>query len=674
MNKHCITIFRLLILLITFFQAPAYTFGSPSNSKHVLVLHSYHQGFTWTDHITTGIQTAFQESPLNIQLFIEYMDTKRNNPSESFRLLKQTYKFRYSNQKIDLIIVSDNNAFDFLLKERDDLFPGVPIVFCGINNFEDRMILGQKGITGIVEDIDIAGTIQLLLRLHPDTTQIAVVNDSTPTGLQNQEKLKKTIPLFESSVEFLDMIDLSVMELKYSLSKLPMNSAVLLFTFHYDRTGRHLTTEEYLSSVTESSHVPVYGFWDQYMGLGITGGVVVNGKEHGRQAAAAAIRILKGRQPDSISVLSKSPNIVMLDFRKIKQFGILASELPHGSLITNKPESLYYRYKQVIWIFSAIISGLLFVIAVLMRNIKHRKRAEKNLRKAEASLIRSREELEIRVKERTEELTKINVALNEEVAERKKTEKELDLVNKEMEQMLNVTSHDLKTHLSAIGSYTRLLDHSIKNILTEVENKTIPTEGKDLLKTFINDVLETHTFFKANASKLDSLVKSLLNLSRSGIVELDLKELDMNNLINEVCDAFEFRFKQDGVKLNISKLPSCIGDESQINQVFSNLIDNALKFLSPEQSGIITIKSHIDNGQACYTIEDNGIGIAPDKQEKVFEIFYQINRQPGKGEGMGLALIRRIIERHNGTIWVESEPGIGSKFHVTMPCRKTALK
>ena len=166
---------------------------------------------------------------------------------------------------------------------------------------------------------------------------------------------------------------------------------------------------------------------------------------------------------------------------------------------------------------------------------------------------------------------------------------------------------------------------------------------------------------------MDSLLSGLLRLSRLGRAALTIKELDMNKLLSDIVETFEYKIKEKGITPQIGELPPCLGDETQINQVFSNLVDNSLKYLDPHRTGTIKISGRKENGQAVYYVEDNGIGIAEEHRDRIYEIFHRLNPEEGTGEGLGLSIARRILDRHAGKIWVESAPDKGSKFFVVLP-------
>jgi signal transduction histidine kinase len=237
-----------------------------------------------------------------------------------------------------------------------------------------------------------------------------------------------------------------------------------------------------------------------------------------------------------------------------------------------------------------------------------------------------------------------------------------------MKQLLFVASHDLRSPLVNIQGFTREIEHSLQQVHSLLESEDIPPALKEKLAAPIEEgIADSLSYILASTSKIDTLLKGLLKLSRLGQVAITIEKLNMSELMAEVVDSFEFQIKEAGVKLEVAKLPQCQGDNAQINQVFSNLIGNALKYLDPERPGIIRISGSTEDTKAVYTVEDNGIGIAPEHQETVFQIFQRVDPKASSGEGLGLTIVRRILDRHGGKVWLESEPGRGSRFHVSLP-------
>ena len=141
----------------------------------------------------------------------------------------------------------------------------------------------------------------------------------------------------------------------------------------------------------------------------------------------------------------------------------------------------------------------------------------------------------------------------------------------------------------------------------------------------------------------------------------------MNAMLSGIAQAMEFQIQQAKARVRITEVPDCLGDSTQINQVFSNLLDNAIKYLDPKRTGLISVSGRIEEGRSVYIVRDNGIGIARAHQAKIFEIFHRLDPSRGTGEGLGLTIAQRILERHNGGIRVESEPGNGASFFVSLP-------
>jgi signal transduction histidine kinase len=145
------------------------------------------------------------------------------------------------------------------------------------------------------------------------------------------------------------------------------------------------------------------------------------------------------------------------------------------------------------------------------------------------------------------------------------------------------------------------------------------------------------------------------------------KGLDVNRLVMGIVASMEFQLKKKEVVLQIEDLPDCMGDDVLVTQVFANLIDNAYKYLDPTRPAEITISGRTVNGWSAYAIADNGIGIAAEHQDHIFQVFHRLDTKREGGQGLGLAIVRRIIDRHQGKIEVESMPGKGTTFRVFFP-------
>ena len=181
------------------------------------------------------------------------------------------------------------------------------------------------------------------------------------------------------------------------------------------------------------------------------------------------------------------------------------------------------------------------------------------------------------------------------------------------------------------------------------------------------DIPSSLDFILTSARKMDSLLSGLLDVSRLNTAAVKIELIDMDKMMAGVAASTGYQIEKAGVKLDIEPLPNCLGDVSQINRVFTNLLTNALKFLPESRPGHIRIHGRNEGNQSIYCVQDNGIGLAPEHLEKIFEIFYQLEPEKRPGEGIGLAIVRRIVDRHNGRVWAESRPGAGSEFFVALP-------
>ena len=265
----------------------------------------------------------------------------------------------------------------------------------------------------------------------------------------------------------------------------------------------------------------------------------------------------------------------------------------------------------------------------------------------------------------------------EDITVRKKAEDDMETLNealekknKELEEVINITSHDMRSPLISVIGFSKSLEKDLKDISSLIESNKVSVEIKEMLSPFISDIAESTEYICSSALNMEALLAGLSKVLRIGYVALTKEQLDMNILISDVINVISYQMKEAEVKLEISELPPCFGDKDQINQLFSNILGHALKYLDPHRSGVIRVSGYKDNKHSVYCVEDNGIGISSDKHEKIFEIFHQIEPSKQKGQGLGLATVLRIIYRHNGDVWLKSDLGKGSKFFISLPSKK----
>ncbi len=330
-------IFILTFSVIILF-CNSFLFAQENSIKNILILNSYHKGFFQTDNIVKGIESVLDPQKNNINLIIEYMDSKAIGFKIQYKeKLFDLYNYKYVNQKFDLVISSDDNAFNFLREYHEDLFPGTPIVFCGVNNFEAPNLIDHNVFTGILEVSSVKETIDLALSLHPETGKIVFIVDDTPTGLYFWNVSQKLFKYHEDIQMILFDSSLSMAEIENKASKLSDDTILYFGTFHRDKDGKYYSFDEAVSRISKASPRPMYGNSAQVLPCGIVGGKLFSGFYHGQVIAELAQRILNGEKVRDIPVLTKPQTQYMFNYEQMQRFGIDTSDLPEESIIINKP-------------------------------------------------------------------------------------------------------------------------------------------------------------------------------------------------------------------------------------------------------------------------------------------------------------------------------------------------
>lgn len=244
----------------------------------------------------------------------------------------------------------------------------------------------------------------------------------------------------------------------------------------------------------------------------------------------------------------------------------------------------------------------------------------------------------------------------------------LETKNDELESIVYVSSHDLRSPLVNINGFTTEIGKSIDKIEQILNTVTVSESIRAQLDYLLGkDIPPALEYIHTSAEKMDTLLVGLTRLSRLGQTELDIKLIDMNHLIAGIVESFSRNIQRLGARISVEPLPVCYGDALQIHQAFNNVIDNALAYNAPGRKLNITISGSVQGKFAVYKIRDNGIGIRDEHQKKIFEVFHRLDPyHRTNGQGLGLTIVRRIVAKHGGKVWVESQPDRGSTFFISL--------
>jgi signal transduction histidine kinase len=277
-----------------------------------------------------------------------------------------------------------------------------------------------------------------------------------------------------------------------------------------------------------------------------------------------------------------------------------------------------------------------------------------------------------------QQLREMNSTLEAAVDERTADLRE---ANEEIQRFAYIVSHDLRSPLVNIMGFTSELEELREGIFRRIGELTSradahePTavaaapllEGDD--KQLAEEFDEAITFIKSSIGKMDRLINAILHLTREGRREFKPERIDVGQLIETITETVAHQADEANAEIKVEPLPDVVSDRLALEQIFSNLIDNALKYLNPGIPGVIQIKGRRKTGYIIYDVIDNGRGIDPKDHQRIFDLFRRAGAQDRPGQGIGLAHVRALVRRMGGTLSVSSEPGKGSTFTVMLPSK-----
>ena len=612
--KFLVSIFFIVVMEL---QLPAATV-----EKNILVLHSYHQGLEWTDSISAGILSVVNKYK-SVNVHFEYLDAKRNFSTEYFQKILELYKAKAKSVKFDLVMACDNDAFEFLLKYDSLFYPGIPVVFGGVNDFHYSDIQHRKQYFGYAEQADHIGTIRVIKELFPKKKKILVIGDNSVSGIKIRNEVQRSIVQFKDSLEFEFFYDFSMDELVSKVSHLDENTAIYLLVVNRDRNGQYVSYHQGISLIHDNTKAPIFSSWDFYFGKGIVGGKITRGFAQGEAMANLAINIIDNGVNANLPRGARVDDDYYFDYKELSQYGLQLNSTYSNAFILNKPDN-----KNAIEQALLIIASVLFFIVFVLLAVMYFKRKYTST-------------LEHSVELKTTELKLAN--------------EELKKLNNEKNRILSIAAHDLR---SPIGNIRNLSD-----LILEFQSDSLPERHVRYLE-----------IIKRTSAYTLQLVSNLLDFSviESGKLRIERELVPYIDFVNQLVEenADIAMLKGISIELRTENFgnPIISIDAYRIKQVFYNIIGNAIKFSFENSTIVVELSSNKET--VTTSISDYGKGIPELELDLIFKEFEKGTSKPTnseKGTGLGLAIAKRIIEAHGGSISVKSKVDVGSTFTFTLP-------
>jgi signal transduction histidine kinase len=628
---------------------------SSPRTRHVLLLNSYQPGYHWSDDLVRGVRDVMNSQPFPVELWIEYMDSRRFSGQVHDDRFERFIRDKYSGHRFDLILSSDDAALTFLIERRDKLFPGVPVVFMGLNNRELATRVDRRSYTGLLEIFHTDTLVDAALTMRPETTRFVVIGDAAPTASAQLVAIR-TVAARRPELRFVfyDGSRIPLEEILDALGKTTPTDAILTTSFTRDHTGRYFPPHEAILRILATARGPVLSESACYVKHGILACAENIGLHHGTRGAEMAAAVLTGRPPESIPIESANGARVAVDYREITRWGIDPRRLPADAIVLHAPSSFYQANKVLIWSGVSFIGLQAVVIGALVVNISRRRQVEGKLAAQARQLATSNEDLQT-----------VNESLRKEMIERQHAEEQLRQAQK-MEaigRLAGGVAHDFNNLLTVIGGCAYCLVEAIG-----------PTHPARRLAEEVQTAGE----------RAAALTKQLLAFGRKQV--LSPVTVSLNDVVRGLEPMLRRLLGEDlDLELALTgESTSMLIDAGQIEQVIMNLAINARDAMPNGGRLLIETRvvrwqdlpdnerpegSSVKDGQDRYVVQlrvrDTGHGMDAQTCAHIFEPFY--STKGAKGTGLGLATVYGIVTQSGGAIAVRSAPNEGATFIISLP-------
>ncbi len=337
-------------------------------ASDILILNSYSSTFDWTKKQVDAMIRILENSGEDIEISVEYMDTKQIKPTAEYkRRLFEFYRYKYGDNEPEIIIVTDDNAMNFVLEFKQQLFPDARVVFSGVNNMSLKQQLQEMGIVGVYERMSPKQNAVFAKIVDPDVETIYLIGDDSVTYGALEKLFKQNLSIIED-LRFVYVSDENIEKVTRKLQDAQPNSMAMLVMVASFRNaqGEFVPMKKAIAQIANSFNGPIISTADAFIDNDkVIGGHCVYGAKQGREAAKLALDVLRGKKVQSVY---KSPNVYILDHTQLERFGVNAERLQlENPMIINKPRSFYKKYKYYLWFVAGVMVLLLLFLLLIAR-------------------------------------------------------------------------------------------------------------------------------------------------------------------------------------------------------------------------------------------------------------------------------------------------------------------
>lgn len=602
----------LLLLLATLLSPASLPAGEARPRSMLVVDASELHGSLSYEIFSTLRDVVRTESLAHVTLYSESLDLRRFKGEAYEASLRKYIEVKYRETPIGVLVAIGASALQRVLSWRDELWPGVPVVFAMVEERDIAQLKLPPDVTGGTVRFSLADEIRAARAVVPNLTSVAFVGDAwqLQTALRNW---KDDIAAMTADLNVIDLVGLPMREVQRRVAALPERNAIIYSTVHSDGEGVFYPPATAIALVAEKANRPTIVTAEPLLEAGAIGGFVLLPSAVGADTARRALRALAGEAPSSIPVTLVDAVTPVFNWREMQRWGVAESALPEGSQIRFRDPTFWEQYR---WQSIAIASALLMQIGLISILLHERQR---------------RAYAEVESRHRMTELAHFN---------RQASAGELS------------------------SSITHELNQPLGSILTNTETAELilesPSPDLDELKEILTDI-------KRDDLRASEVLKRLRSFLKR--TPFEQKSVDLNATMREVFELLRAQASAQNVSLYLQASPGELrvsGDPVQLQQVIVNLIVNSMEAMAGMPYGRTIIgRTQTDGGSsALISISDSGPGIPAEKLNEIFDPFFTTKK---KGMGIGLSIARTIVQAHRGRIWAENQIGGGAVFCLCLP-------